>query len=437
MTNNIPQLRFPEFVGEWEEKRLGEICVMTSSKRVYLSDYTEFGIPFYRGKEITELKEGKKPTDILYITEDSYNSFKDKYGVPVIGDILITAVGTLGNVLKIDNNEKFYFKDGNLIWLREVTENSNFLEKLIQLKTNELIKTSIGSTQKALTMVELRKLQFMFPFPAEQTRIATFLTAVDKRINLLEDKKKALEKYKKGVMQKVFDGNWVKVGGQLKFQPPTIRFKNEDSSDFPDWEEKKLGELYSFNKTNSFSRDKLNYVDGDVKNIHYGDIHTKFAAHFDIEKEYVPYINLDIDLSKIADDCFVQQGDLVVADASEDYADIGKAIEVIHLNNEKLVAGLHTFLARRKNKKMVVGFGGHLFKSFYLRLSIMRIAQGTKVLSISTTRLAEIKVQIPRHEEQQKIAEFLSSIDRSIEKMDRQINLSQEWKKGLLQKMFV
>ena len=163
----------------------------------------------------------------------------------------------------------------------------------------------------------------------------------------------------------------------------------------------------------------------------------KFKSHFQISKELVPYINPDIDLSRISYENYLQEGDLVVADASEDYADIGKAIEVVSVNQEKVVAGLHTLLARRKSNEIAIGFAGHLMKTRALRLEIMRIAQGTKVLSISTTRLREITIKQPTKAEQQKIASFISSLDEAIEKIEQQLEHSQHFKKGLLQKMFV
>jgi len=213
---------------------------------------------------------------------------------------------------------------------------------------------------------------------------------------------------------------------------PELRFPEFEEA----WVEKSLGEVYSFKSTNSFSREKLNYESGSIKNIHYGDIHTKFKTHFDIKAEWVPFINQDVDTSKIPGDYFIQEGDLVIADASENYADIGKTIEIINVNKEKIVAGLHTFLARRKDDSPVVGFGGHFMKSFRLRLDIMRIAQGTKVLSISTSRLANIIINLPPPLEQQKIATFLTAVDKRIRLLQaKKINL-EIYKKGVMQKLF-
>ncbi len=205
---NPSNLRFRQDDGsefpEWEEKSLGEVAELTSSKRVYSSDYVSVGIPFYRGKEISELKLNIAPTDILYISEKAYLEFKETYGVPKINDILMTAVGTLGNVLRIKNNDPFYFKDGNLIWFRDIKESSSFLEILFEINKEEINKISIGSTQRALTMVELRKLVFKFPSLPEQIKIASFLSAIDENIANITNQLTLTEQWKKGLLQKMF-----------------------------------------------------------------------------------------------------------------------------------------------------------------------------------------------------------------------------------------
>ena len=202
------EIRFKDVKGndfeDWEVKKLGEVAELTSSKRVYASDYVSSGIPFFRGKEITELKQNIIPTDILYISKEAYLKFKNTYGVPQINDILITAVGTLGNILKVKNNNPFYFKDGNLIWIRYVTENSDFLAILLNYNYNDIEKSAIGSSQKALTMVELRKLLFLFPSLPEQTKIANFLTSIDEKFNKVDAQIKQMELWKKGLLQQMF-----------------------------------------------------------------------------------------------------------------------------------------------------------------------------------------------------------------------------------------
>ena len=213
---------------------------------------------------------------------------------------------------------------------------------------------------------------------------------------------------------------------------PVLRFPDFDNQ----WGIKMYGEIYTFYSTNSYSRDNLNYEKGLVKNIHYGDIHKKFSTVFDINKEQVPFINSDIVLSKIKEENYCLEGDLVIADASEDYNDIGKTIEIKNLNNESVLAGLHTFLARPNKFKMALGFSGYLVKSWKVRKQIMVIAQGTKVLGLSTGRLSKIKLVIPQSKEQQKIANFLTSIDTQIQTLEKKKTLLEQYKKGVMQKIF-
>ena len=203
-----------------------------------------------------------------------------------------------------------------------------------------------------------------------------------------------------------------------------------------DWKEKPYGENYRFLTTNSFSRDKLNYDFGEVKNIHYGDIHTKFKTLFDMSIETVPFINDDVDISRIDNDNYCQVGDLVVADASEDYGDIGKTIEIVNLDLKKTLAGLHTFLARPMGNSISIGFMGNLLKSWKVRKQVMTVAQGSKVLGLSKTNLSKIKLSLPTKPEQQKIAAFLTAVDTKIEQLSKKQELLGEYKKGLMQQIF-
>ncbi|HEM5188513.1 TPA: restriction endonuclease subunit S, partial [Streptococcus suis] len=98
--------------------KFSEFATITSSKRVHLSDYVEVGVPFYRSKEIIELANNQGISETLFISEAKYNEIKNKYPVPQIDDILITAVGTIGKIYLV-KDVGFYFKDGNLIWVRD------------------------------------------------------------------------------------------------------------------------------------------------------------------------------------------------------------------------------------------------------------------------------------------------------------------------------
>ena len=218
---------------------------------------------------------------------------------------------------------------------------------------------------------------------------------------------------------------------------PKLRFKDEDGNDYPDWEEKRLEDVFSFISTNSITRDSLNYDKVNVRNIHYGDIITKFQSVFCLENENVPYINKNVDLARYKEYNYCRIGDLIIADASEDYEAIGSLIEIKSLNNEKILAGLHTIHARPESNTFFVGFNAFMMNSWSVKYQIMIIAQGAKVLGISAKRLAKLKLNLPSLNEQQKIASFLTSVDKKIELVDFQLERNKEFKKGLLQQMFV
>jgi type I restriction enzyme S subunit len=203
----VPKYRFKEFEkdGEWVEKKLGEIAELTSSKRVHLADYVSSGVPFFRGKEISQLKNNQIPNDVLFISNEQYKEIKDKYGVPRKGDILITAVGTLGNVYCIKNDDEFYFKDGNLIWMKNISIDSNFLEVLLDVEKEKVLASAIGSSQKALTMASLNKIDFQIPQNLkEQQKIASCLSSLDALITAQAQKIEQLKLHKKGLMQGLF-----------------------------------------------------------------------------------------------------------------------------------------------------------------------------------------------------------------------------------------
>ena len=181
----------------------------------------------------------------------------------------------------------------------------------------------------------------------------------------------------------------------------------------------------------------MNYDGGSVKNIHYGDIHTKFPSIVSISNNKdIPFINNEIDLSKYSEDQYLQNGDLIIADASEDYEDIGKAIEVKNINDEKVLAGLHTILARDNNNITVNGFKAYLFSTNSLKTKIKIIANGISVLGISKNNLSKLTVNVPSKNEQNDVVDFISLIDNKIELLEQKHQYYQEFKKFLMQQIF-
>lgn len=215
---------------------------------------------------------------------------------------------------------------------------------------------------------------------------------------------------------------------------PKLRFP--EFREAGEWASEPMGEVYSLKSNNSLSRDKLNYAAGSAKNIHYGDIHTRFSTHFDITKELVPFINQSEE-GIVREENLCVEGDMIFADASEDMADIGKSIEVVNLNGERVVSGLHTILARRIGERITLRFGGHLFKSGWVRTQIQKEAQGAKVLGISYTRMRNLRLPLPQDEsEQQKIADCLGSLDELIAAQARKVDALKTHKKWLMQQLF-
>ena len=232
---NVPKLRFKEFSKEWSTHKLSDLTELTSSKRIYLNEYKSEGVPFYRGKEISELKKGNKINDLLFISNEKYEEIKQKYGTPQINDILITSVGTLGNVYRIKSNDKFYFKDGNLIWLKNIRCNSKFLEYSLEYNKKKMLDSSIGSTQKALTIEGLSKIKISLPSEIECKKIGNILSLLDKKIELQSKKIEALKLYKKGLINLVKNDwkNWknYKISDIFKITRGVVIPKNKISEE--------------------------------------------------------------------------------------------------------------------------------------------------------------------------------------------------------------
>lgn len=165
-------------------KTMENICTLASSKRIFADDYVSEGIPFYRGKEITMKQAGEPITDPLYISKEYFDNLKSKYGAPQKGDILLTAVGTIGNSYLV-RSEDFYFKDGNIIWLKGFKNSLNFY--IYDFMQTEIFKRMlggicIGSTQTALTIVSLSKLQIKIPAPDILAKYTLFSKTVRNQI---------------------------------------------------------------------------------------------------------------------------------------------------------------------------------------------------------------------------------------------------------------
>lgn len=281
---------------------------------------------------------------------------------------------------------------------------NNFLERISQMTA----KSSVDSVR----MDTIAEMKIPIPPLAEQEIIAKVLSDTDTWIACLEKSIAKSQSIRHCALQDLFT--------------------KPVSNGVPgDWEIKKIGELGFFFPTNSLSRDNLNYHEGQVYNIHYGDIHTQFKTHFNIDNENVPFVNPDMSPAKFLSHCI--EGDLVIADASENEEDIGKAIEISCIGDKQIVCGLHTIHFRPLPGVFFKSYLGYVWQTSYLKRQILKESQGTKVLGISTARLKDVIIPIPPLSEQIRIANILSDMDTEIESLEAQLEKAQQIKQGMMQ----
>ena len=170
------------------------------------------------------------------------------------------------------------------------------------------------------------------------------------------------------------------------------------------------------------------YIEVNIYIVHYGDIHIVYPTITDAQKDVFPYINKVVDL-KICPENFCQEGDLLLADASEDYDDIGKSIEIINIGEKSILAGLHTIFMRDLKGVYANKFKGFMMNSNSVKKQIKVLASGAKVLGISKANIVKVKIPVPSLPEQTKIADFLSTVDDKIQNQQDKITHLENIKK--------
>ena len=251
---NIPRIRFEGFLQDWNQSTIGDSFEIigggtpsTTNNEYWDGDINWFTPTEIKGREVT--------SSIRKITSKGLQNSSAK--ILPVNTLLFTSRATIGemsfNTKECSTNQGFQS-------ILPSTENDNrFLYYWSSLNKRVFIRKATGSTFLEISKKTLEKIYLSIPSLPEQQKIADFLTAVDKRIELLEKKKTLLETYKKGVMKKIFNQE--------------IRFKDDKGNDFPDWKEKRLGDLFNFIRGSSLSKSDLN-VDGEFKCIHYGELFT-------------------------------------------------------------------------------------------------------------------------------------------------------------------
>lgn len=210
--------------------------------------------------------------------------------------------------------------------------------------------------------------------------------------------------------------------------------KHTEIGDIPvDWKFQTFDETFRVLSNNTLSRENLNNRSGAIRNIHYGDILTKFPEVLDCNKEKIPYVN---DLSMLSSSTqLLQDGDIVVADTAEDET-VGKVTEVQNLGDSKLVAGLHTIPCRVKKGDFAPGWLGYYMNSDLFHNQILPYITGIKVSSISKGAISETLILVPPFDEQEKIVQTLNEVQLLMTAETKVVNKIKFVKNGCLSKMF-
>ena len=203
-----------------------------------------------------------------------------------------------------------------------------------------------------------------------------------------------------------------------------------------EWAAERFEKVFELLPTNSFSRDNLTVdeTENKIQNIHYGDIHAKFENEIlDCSTVALPYVKVEMIVKQ--NFVFLRDGDLIIADASEDYEGVGECVEVKNVGTKKIISGLHTFLARDNSNKTAKGFRTYIFKNPKVFIELKKIATGISVFSISKSNLQKLLIPIPTLPEQKKIATILSTWDAAIDNCKAIIQNLQQRNKGLAQQL--
>jgi type I restriction enzyme S subunit len=195
--------------------KLENIANITSSKRIMKHEYVDEGVPFYRTKEVKELANKRVITTELFISKENYNEIKSKFGAPKKGEILITAIGTIGEIYVIDTDDEFYFKDGNVLWAKDLKEiEPEFLKYVLISFVNELNDLSLGAAYSALPIHKLKNYEILIP-NLEHQRILILaiqkMESYSKKLSAEYIKKISLySSLKQSILQQAFSGELVK-----------------------------------------------------------------------------------------------------------------------------------------------------------------------------------------------------------------------------------
>jgi type I restriction enzyme S subunit len=399
---NIPSLRFPEFEGEWENTKLGNVAKFSKGKGISKSEISENGI-----NEC--IRYGELYTRYGEVINDVYSKTNFNIDLSVVSeanDVIIPASGetqidiaTASCVLK---SGVILGGDLNII---KTNKNGVFLSYYLNNKRKlDIANLAQGISVVHLYSSQLALLNLNFPSLKEQTKIASFLSEVDYKLQTLKQKKNLLEQYKKGVMQKIFSQE--------------LRFKDDNGNEYPDWEVKKLEEVIQIQGGYAFKSNLFNQ--GQTKVIRIGNIEPNiFLESFDgVYSKETPGLKY-----------IAKKGDFLMALSGATFGKVGKI-------KDDGIGYINQRVALFKTKENLEYYY-QLVQTDNFRNYINSIPTASAQPNISNGDILNFESLIPCIEEQTKIANFLSAIEDKINHCQSQIEKIEVWKKGLLQQMFV
>ena len=411
----VPKLRFKEFKGEWQRKKLGKIIlkldsgVSVNSVDEPISKLDEFGI-----LKTSCISSGKfYPNQNKKIIEGDIKRAKLN---PIKGSILISRMNTpqlVGHSGYIEMDYPNLFVPDRL-WMTLIdvdSTNSKLLstilssEKIMGIISN--IATGTSGSMKNISKPNFLNLEIEIPSLPEQNKIASFLSAVDEKIQQLSRKKELLESYKKGMIQQLFSGK--------------LRFKDENGKVFPKWENRKLSDVLFEHKLNSTGKEEVFSV-----SVHKGLINQ------------IEHLGRVFAAKNTANYNLVKPNDIIYTKSPTGSFPLG-IIKQSKVNKNVIVSPLYGVFTPETpglGYLLNVYFESPLNVKNYLSSIIQKGAKNT--INITNTTFLSKKMKLPvSNEEQNKIGTFLSNIDLKIENVSSLISQSKTFKKGLLQQMFV
>ncbi len=393
--NVIPELRFPEFSGEWKKKKLGEISKFSKGKGISKSEISDDGVNECVRYGELYTRYGEVIDEVISRTNVSTKNLV----LSEANDVIIPASGeTQIDIATASCVIKSGIALGGDLNIIRTSNNGIFLSYYL----NNRKKLDIANLAQGISVVhlyssQLSLLQLNLPNQPEQQKIATFLTAIDDKQTQLKKKKSLLEQYKKGVSQKIFSQD--------------IRFNDDDGLDFADWEEKMLGEVAEIKMGQS--PDSRSYNTDGV-----GILLIQGNADISNRKSNPRnWTNEPTKECKIGDLILTVRAPVGAVAKSIHNACIGRGVCSIRNNSKSNIEYLFQFLLDYESKWV-------------------RLEQGSTFTAVSGTDIKTIEIPLPTLPEQTKIANFLSAIDDKINHTTTQIEKTQQWKKGLLQQMF-